>query len=182
MRVRALAYVLAAAGIAASIAGFWIPLKAQLAYGLMDRAFEESTESDAPAKPWSWADFGVIGKLEIEGESVHILDRATGQSLAFGAGLHEEYGVPADPIVLSGHRDTHFKALKGVKAGTLIPLLDMQGKAIYRVKETRIFDMREGTLALPPKGHLLLITCWPFDGIDPGTTKRFLVLAEKLDS
>lgn len=35
--------------------------------------------------------------------------------------------------------------------------------------------------ALPPAaGEIMLITCWPFGAIDPGTTKRYLVLAQKL--
>ncbi len=157
--------------------GLWIPLKAELAYGLMDRAFETSVTTEAPAKPWSWADFSVIGRLQIAEDIIHVLDRATDQALAFGAGRHEEYAADG-PLVLSGHRDTDFASLEGTQTGDTISYETATGLTEYRVTDTRIYDLREGVLLPPGDGQMMLITCWPFDAIDPNTPKRFLVLAE----
>ena len=177
-RLRATAILTALSGAVFLAKGLWIPMKAQLAYGLMDRAYEQSIIEQTPAKPWPWADFAVFGKLSIEEDLIHVLDRATGQSMAFGAGRHEEYG-PDGPLVISGHRDTHFSVLQAVQIGQELLFHTMDTTETYRVTDTRIYDLREGVL-LPPAGNqMMLITCWPFDGIDPDTPKRYLVLAEK---
>lgn len=159
--------------------GLWIPVKARLAYGLLDLAHDGAQASGAPVKPWSWADFGVLGKLTVGGKKIHVLDRATDQAMAFGAGRHEEYD-PEGPHVLSGHRDTHFSVLEHVKQGDEISFQSSQGDITYRVSETRIFDIREGIVLPPSSGEIMLVTCWPFGAIDPGTTKRYLVLAQKI--
>lgn len=177
--LKAIIVVTALSGAALLAGGLWIPAKALLAYGLLDLAHDGAQATGAPVKPWSWADFGVIGKLAIGDEKIHVLDRATNQAMAFGAGRHEEY-APHGPHVLSGHRDTHFAVLEHVKQGDEFSYQSSQGDTIYRVSETRIFDIREGVLLPPAAGEIMLMTCWPFDAIDPNTTKRYLVLAQKL--
>lgn len=177
-RLRATAIATALSGAVLLAKGFWIPLKAELAYGLMDRAFVTAQSQQSPSKPWSWADFDVMGKLFLLGEEIHVLDRATNQAMAFGAGRHEEYEKDG-PLVLSGHRDTHFSVLEHVKAGDRIDFQSVETDRSYEVTDTRIFDVREGALLPPAPGQIMLITCWPFDGIDPATTKRYLVLAEQ---
>ena len=177
-RLRLTAILTALSGAVFIAKGLWIPVKAELAYGLMDRAFDDAVAEQAPAKPWSWADFAVIGKLLIRGEFIHVLDQATGQSMAFGAGRHEEY-APEGPLVISGHRDTHFSVLQAVEIGEQLTFHTLESAETYKVTDTRIYDLREGVLLPPSVGQMMLITCWPFDGIDPGTSKRYLVLAEK---
>lgn len=174
------AFLLVVAGAALSAKGAWIPAKAWLAGHMLDAAFSEARTVKAPQKPWRWADFRVAGELRIKGHKTHVLDRATGQALAFGAGLHEEHGFPADPVILSGHRDTHFKILETLKEGDTFQLEGLHSTRRYEVIETRIFDLREGSLQMPPKGHALLITCWPFGALAPNTPKRFLVLAAEV--
>lgn len=177
-RLRATAIATALSGAVLLAKGLWIPAKAELAYGLMDRALEQAETAQSPSKPWSWADFKVVGKLQLLGEDVHVLDRATNQAMAFGAGLHEEYGEDG-PVVFSGHRDTHFSMLAHTKLGDVITYQNLGTESSYEVTDTRIFDIREGALQPPSPGQIMLITCWPFDGIDPNTTKRYLVLAEQ---
>ena len=177
-RLRATAIATALSGAVLLAKGLWIPAKAELAYGLMDRALDQVGSSQSPSKPWSWADFKVVGKLQLLGEDVHVLDRATNQAMAFGAGLHEEYGEDG-PVVFSGHRDTHFSMLARTKLGDVITYQNLGTESSYEVTDTRIFDIREGVLQPPSPGQIMLITCWPFDGIDPNTTKRYLVLAEQ---
>ncbi len=176
--LKAIMILTALAGAALLAAGLWIPAKAALAYGLLDRAYNSTAAADTPRKPWSWADFAVIAKLQVGGETLHVLDRATGQAMAFGAGRHEEY-QPDGPLVLSGHRDTHFAVLEHVKPGDLITYATAGGAVRYAVTETRVFDVREGIIHPPGSGEILLITCWPFGAIDPDTPKRYLVLARQ---
>lgn len=180
-RLRLTAILTALSGAVFLAKGLWIPLKAELAYGLMDRALAQQTDFETVAKPWSWADFGVLGKLTIGEEVIHVLDRATNQALAFGAGRHEEYPA-AGPFVLSGHRDTHFSVLESTREGDPVAYETRKGRTVYRVTDTRIFDLREGVLLPPGPDQMMLITCWPFDGIDPDTSKRFIVLAETTGS
>lgn len=177
-RRRATAIATALSGAVLLAKGLWIPAKAELAYELMDRAFGHAQSEQTASKPWSWADFGVIGKLYLLGEEIHVLDRATNQAMAFGAGRHEEYDMDG-PTVLSGHRDTHFAVLEHVEPGDRIDYRTTSADRRYRVTDTRIFDVREGALVPPGPDQIMLITCWPFDGIDPSTTKRYLVLAEQ---
>ena len=177
-RLRATAIATALSGAVLLAKGLWIPAKAELAYGLMDRALEQAESAQSPSKSWSWADFNVVGKLHLLGENIHVLDRATNQAMAFGAGLHEEYSEDG-PIVFSGHRDTHFSVLAHAKLGDMITYQNLDSDSRYEVTDTRIFDIREGALQPPGPGQIMLITCWPFDGIDPNTTKRYLVLAEQ---
>lgn len=159
----------------------WIPAKAQLAYGLMDRAYAQVTDGGDAVAPWGWADFGVMAMLHVGGESVHVLDRASNQALAFGAGRHEEYDQKTGPLVLSGHRDTHFAVLEHMQVGDAFAYQTATNIQVFQIQETRIYDLREGVLHPPGAGEILLITCWPFDGIDPNTSKRFLVLGTQVN-
>ena len=47
----------------------------------------------------------------------------------------------------------------------------------YRVTETRIADIRRGPLRAAGDG-VLLVTCFPFDALDPGGPLRYAVFAE----
>lgn len=175
--LRSITIVVALLGGVLLAKGLWIPAKAQLAYGLLERAYTRAANTGGAQKPWDWADFGVIARLHIKDKTIHVLDRATDQAMAFGAGRHEEYDMDTGPLVLSGHRDTHFGILEQISVGDQITYQSAKGANTYRVSETRIYDIREGTIYPPGKDEILLMTCWPFDAIEPDTPKRFLVLA-----
>lgn len=176
--LKGIAVLTALAGAAFLAKGLWIPAKAVLAHGLMDRAYARTSISNVPQKPWPSADFGVIAKLRIANSTLHVLDRATSQAMAFGAGRHEEYDPDTGPLVLSGHRDTYFAVLEHLLPGDPVIYQTRRGDRYYRVSETRIYDIREGVIQPPGPNQILLMTCWPFNAIDPDTPKRFLVLAE----
>ncbi len=176
--IRISALLIALAGAVFLAKGFWIPAKAWLAKDLMDRAFARTSITTKAQKPWPSADFGVIAKLRIGPETIHVLDRATNQAMAFGAGRHEEYDSENGPLVLSGHRDTHFATLEHIAVGDTVSYLTAESVQHYIIGETRIYDIREGVIYPPGSGEILLITCWPFDAVDPGTTKRYLVWGE----
>lgn len=175
--MRYCAAVLALLGVVLLANGFWIPMKAVFAFGLIDHSFQKAIAAQQSQKPWSWADFNVVGKLVIKGEQIHVMDRATGQALAFGAGRHEEYDEKSGPLVLSGHRDSHFSVLEHIKIGDEFSYRNQFDSYHYKVIETRIFDLDDGIIETPEPDEILLITCWPFHAVDPDASKRLLVLA-----
>lgn len=180
MMLKHAALLAGACGLALIAMGLWVPAKALLAYGLMDRAADTAARNNAPEQPWLWADFGVIGTLSINNQNIHVLDRATGQALAFGAGQHEEYAALNGPLVISGHRDTHFSGLKDLKNDAGFSYHHFGITRRFKVVSTRVFDTTSEALHAPEPNQILLITCWPFDGIDPSTTQRFLVLGQEI--
>ena len=161
--------------------GLWMPLKAWMAQELLTLAWAESQARQVPSRPWPWADTWPVAQLELPGlnEPLIVLDGVHGESLAFGPGL-----VPGSggfrATVIAGHRDTHFRALAGLKAGDPLRLQDQRGDwTRYQVVRTRIVDSRSAFLdmdALAPNS-LLLVTCYPFDSLDSAGPLRYLVEA-----
>lgn len=178
LRYMAVLLALAAIGFAARAA--WIPAKALLAQAWLDQAFAAAVIEGEAVAPWSWADFKVAGQLTGLGNAIiPVLDRASGQALAFGAGWHEE-NQGKGPVVLSGHRDTHFAGLRDLEQGAALTLAQPDGEDRFRVTDTVLVDTRKQDLQVPLDAGLVLITCWPFGATDPDTPWRFVVLAEKM--
>ncbi len=51
----------------------------------------------------------------------------------------------------------------------------------YRVTGSRILSKPELVIPTPEAANaLMLVTCWPLDGIDPGTAKRFALIAQEM--
>ena len=77
--------LLVALGVALLAAGFWLPAKAELAQHLLNRAWNRTTEGDAAAKPWPWADTHPVARLALpgSGEPLTVLAGASGRNLAF---------------------------------------------------------------------------------------------------
>ena len=56
-------------------------------------------------------------------------------------------------------------------------------RARYRVSEVTIMDKDEARVMDEPGApQLTLITCYPFDSILPGTSLRYVVIAERIDA
>jgi len=176
-----------AAGIGATLlidAG-WIHAKAELASLLLGAAFERAVLGETDARPWPWADTKPVAKLDLPRQNapVFVLAGASGQSLAFGAGRMIG-GHGPDPasehVVLAGHRDTHFRALAELEEHDVIVLTRPGGPPrSYRVVSLRVIDEADRSWLDPfVSGRLSLLTCYPFDGIDPNGRLRFLVTAE----
>ncbi len=81
--------------------------------------------------------------------------------------------------VVTAHRDTHFAFLRDLEPGDRIVVETPTGSARrYRVERSVIADHR--ALKLPADDHsttLALVTCYPFDAVDPGTPLRYAVIA-----
>jgi sortase A len=82
--------------------------------------------------------------------------------------------------VIEGHRDTHFKILRNAKPGDRFSIEAVNGKQTrFVVTDVRIVDSRLTRLLLQADvARLTLVTCYPFDAVNPGGPLRWVVTAE----
>lgn len=187
MRRRAsqvVAAILLSAGLWQIGEGLWIPAKAWLAQRLIARAWDEAMASGRPVPPWPWADTTPVARLVVPALGVDqiVLAHATGRTLAFGPGHLDGSPAPghAGLSVISGHRDTSFRFLAEVKAGTALRIQRTDGAWIdYVVDEVAVVDERTTRLPLIGNGapQLVLTTCYPFDAAVPGGPLRLVAFA-----
>ena len=178
--------LLLAGGLCLAVAGWQlaaaaaVPLKAQLAQVLLARAWAAAA-AGGQARPWPWADTRPVARLSVSrlGVDQLVLSGAVGRTLAFGpAQLAVDPG--GGPIVLFGHRDTHFRFLESLRTGDEAILATPRGPVRrYAVVETRV--LHKDAIAAPVGDRvprLMLITCYPFDAVTPGGPLRYVVLLE----
>jgi len=183
-RMRRLALgALLALGAALLAAGFWLPAKAELAQHLLNRAWERTTEGDAAAKPWPWADTHPVARLTLPGgdEPMTVLAGAAGRNLAFAPTLLDGSAEPGTRgvTVIAGHRDTHFARLAMLAVGDEISLERPDGAVYaYEVTDLDVVDSAHAELRLDAdESVVVLITCWPFEAVTPGGSWRYVVTA-----
>lgn len=158
--------------------------KAWLAQRLLDHAWAETLAGGREVKPWPWADTWPVARLQVPALDVdlYVLAGASGRTLAFGPAL-----VPGtedlDHSILSGHRDTHFAFLRRLDEGSRFRLQDNSGAwRSFAVHGHQVIDVRHPVRARRAAERKLvtLVTCYPFDAIDPGGPLRYAVTAEAL--
>jgi sortase A len=157
----ALAVLLAVAGLWQIAAAGTILAKAWLAQVLLAQAWAATLGGASAVRPWPWADTYPVARLQAPSQGI-------------------DQVVLAGASVLSGHRDTHFRFLRDLRAGSRLRLQRPDGAwQGYRVVETRVIDARRARLH-PGDGRpaLTLVTCYPFDAALPGGPLRYLVFAE----
>ena len=166
---------------------FYIPAKAMLAQSLLQQAWAETLTSHGQInKPWPWADTWPVARLLVPAHHIDqiVLAGDTGNSLAFAPGQSIQSFVDkhTGAILISAHRDTHFRFLKDVALGETIALQNEEGEVDrYQVEDLQIIDTRYGSVAMPSTGKwLVLVTCYPCDALNPGGTQRYVVTAEAL--
>jgi len=108
----------------------------------------------------------------VEGDGTRELRRGPGHMT--GTALPGETGN----CVIAGHRDTHFRILKDIRAGDDVFLQTHDGVYIYRVERTSVVSP-DNTASLQPTrdARLNLITCFPFYYVG-SAPKRFVVEAK----
>lgn len=95
-----------------------------------------------------------------------------------GSALPGEIGNAA----FAAHRDTFFRALKGVRKGDDIAVTTPYGRFRYVVSETRIVDPSDvSVLRASSEATLTLVTCYPFDYVG-SAPRRFIVSARLVPS
>ena len=168
--------------------GVWIPLKAMVAQELLNLAWAESQARQTDKKPWPWADTWPVARLQLgeSAEALIVLAGAHGESLAFGPAHVTGSAEPGmrGPVVIAGHRDTHFRVLENVDIDSTIRMQSRTGEwTDYRVTRTRVVDSRKEAmdLAAMPDNSLLLVTCYPFNSMDSQGPLRYLVEARRVE-
>lgn len=186
LRAAALA-ALVCCGASFGAAGAYIPVKAQIAQWLLNRAWAAAEDGRREARPWPWADTWPVARLRLSGagEPLIVLAGASGRNLAFGPVHVEGTASPgaSGVAVIAGHRDTHFKALRTLRIGDRIAI-DAPGAASYRFEVTAIdvVDAERATILLDAETPAVaLVTCYPFDTPVPGGPLRFVVTAVAAD-
>ena len=176
--------LLAAFGLASFGHGAYIYAKAQVAQWLLHAAWSEARATGNAVRPWPWADTHPVARLVAPGHDadVLILAGASGRTLAFGPGHLDGSPMPGDAgnAVVTAHRDTHFRFLRAMAPGDELVIERAEGgMRHFRIRGTYVADYRE--LNLPrdtPVPTLTLVTCYPFDALDPGGPLRYVVVAE----
>ncbi|MCG6966154.1 MAG: class GN sortase [Chromatiaceae bacterium] len=170
-------------GLGFTLRGAYIPAKAWLAQRLLEAAWQKGLAGSPPVRPWPWADMTPLARLRQPrlGIDQIVLDDASGRSLAFGPGHVVGSARPGQPgnVVISAHRDTHFRWLAALRAGDELQLQNAGGVTRrYAVVRMTVHHATEVELLDPLAGdQLRLVTCYPFDAVLPGTTLRYVVTA-----
>jgi sortase A len=174
------------AGLALTAGGLWIPAKAVLARVLLERAWAAADGGAEQPRPWPWADTWPVARLTLPGgRPLVVLAGASGRTLAFGPGHVDGTARPGEAgnVVVAGHRDTHFHALRDLVPGDEL-VLEAPGGALrrYAVRSTQIVRYDDARALAPGDDRLTLVTCWPFDALRPGGPLRYVVVAQPVDA
>jgi len=160
----------------------WIHAKAHTAQILLDRAWQQTLIDHQQNKPWPWADTWPVAELmvpEIDIAQI-VLAGDSGATLAFGPGhsfasnLPDQHGT----VMISGHRDTHFRFLQNLKKGTRLILKTKSGIHYYTVSNTKVVDARNISIDTS-NDELILVTCYPFNSAIAGGPQRYLIFAQR---
>ena len=173
--------VVASTAAVFSFNALWIPVKAELAQHLLERAWLRSLAGEPNAKPWPWADTRAVAILEVPhlGLREIVLEGSSGRNLAFGPTLVNSGRLDqTSDRILSGHRDTHFSFLRDLKTGDLLRLRTVNEIREYRVSWQEAVDSRHQSLVIDDSvDRLTLLTCYPFEAAMAGGPLRWVVTA-----
>lgn len=162
--------------------GMWLRLKAVVAQKLLHHAWEETIRTGLYVKPWPWADSWPVARLRVGclGIDHIVMEGDSGEVLAFGPGRLSNGAEPGTPgnCILAGHRDTSFTFLQKLQPGDTVNIQAVNGRSYaFEVTSAHIREQRGLYLEQSDSPWLTLITCYPFDGVQPGTDRRYVVFA-----
>jgi sortase A len=176
-------FLLLIIGAALLLAGVWLPVKAEVAQQLLNRAWATAQHDGGEVRPWPWADTWPIAQLRLPhgSQPLTVLAGASGRNLAFGPALMDGSAAPgaAGVSVIAGHRDTHFRALADLVIGDRFDLERADGATFsYEVTALDVIDTQHAMLQLETQESVIaLVTCYPFDALTPGGSLRYVVSA-----
>jgi sortase A len=127
---------------------------------------------------------GLIGQLEIPRLklSAVVVEGDDEDTLKVAVGHLPDTPLPweAGNSALAGHRDTFFRALKGIRLGDEMRLATPQRELRYLVERTLVVEPDDVSVLEPsPEPRLTLITCFPFSYIGDAP-HRFIVQARQI--
>ncbi len=162
----------------------WIPAKAELAQWLISHSWQQALSGNQGVRPWPWADTRPVGILSVPDRGIKqmILEGNSGRNLAFGPVLVDGSGHGRD-LVISGHRDTHFRFLRELQPGDRLQVELLSSTQLFEVSQIEIVDSRSAELVVEPGiRRLSLVTCYPFDTPLAGGPLRYVVTALPAES
>lgn len=185
---RAASYVLLTCGLMALAYAGFVVVNAHAFQARALAALEASRAGNLGVRlgavPLPVADGDVVGEMQIarlgldvvivQGDSPGVLRRAVGH-------------LPATPlpgavgnVVLAGHRDTFFRALRLVQPGDTLTLRTSQGDFHYEIESSSVVPPMDLSVLQPSTDRTLtLITCFPFYYVGPAPN-RFIVRARQV--
>lgn len=169
--------------LAAAAHAAWIPVKAELAQWLIERSWNEALAGREAPPPWPWADTRALAVLEAPARDVRlvVLEGASGRNLAFGPVFANGTESGRD-MVISGHRDTHFRFLEALGTGDRFTIRRASGFREFEVVDAAVVDSRQtGMRVEPGLDRVRLVTCWPFDSPTAGGPMRYVITALPLE-
>ncbi len=169
-----------ALGLIVSLVSFWIPVKAEIAQYLLETSWDYYQKTGKKRKPWPWADNHTVAKIHVPrlGLKQIILAGDSGRNLAFAPGLNSHTDASETAMVISGHRDTHFRFLEELTINDPIFLILAAGRREFKVVGFEIIDSQRTKLNPQRfKNGLILVTCYPFDEVVAGGPLRYVVFA-----
>jgi sortase A len=168
----------------------WIHGKALVAQMLLEQSWQNrlADHPEDAARPWPWADTSPLARLKVTrlGVDQIILAGASGRTLAFGPGHLSGTALPGTKghSVISGHRDTHFTFLRDLDPGDELHVQRSDGHTItYRVTGHQVVDARDAQFSdTPDRAVITLVTCYPFNALEPNGPLRYVVFTEALEA
>lgn len=165
--------------------GMYLYAKAALAQKLLQQAWAVTLQGGKAVRPWPWADTYPIARLTTAHRvDLIVLAGASGRSMAFGPGHLDGTPLPgqAGNSVLSAHRDTHFAFLRQLQIGDALQVQTPKGSNLrYSVQAARVVDKDDlSVLVYHGVDQLTLITCYPFNAVQPGGRLRYVVTARRV--
>jgi sortase A len=165
----------------------WLPTKAWLSQQLILFSWQQAVNEQHSPAPWPWADTYPIAKMSLPrlNHQLVVLMGADPSTLAFSAGMYHQFSTlnRLSPVVIAGHRDSHFAFLEDIQMKDIIMLSDNKGKNhLYQVEEISIVDSSQEDLIVKDEPELTLVTCYPFKALEAGSSLRYVVKAKLLKS
>lgn len=181
---RLIAYALVAGGVVLSFHGAREFLESRYGQNAASREFETLAATVQPAAAHQEIVHRgdtvaklVIPRLDVQ---LYVIEGSGPKELRRGPGRMTGSAMPGDigNVVITGHRDTHFRPLKDIRKGDDILLETSSGSFLYRVRGTAVASPKDTSSLRPtPNAQLHLVTCYPFYYVG-SAPKRFVVRAE----
>lgn len=149
----------------------------------LEGQIQTQRENDSHSPKPALKEGDVLGQIEIPrlAMSVAILQGTNSRILRLGAGHIEGTALPGSPgnSGIAGHRDTFFRALKGIRRNDEIRIQTANGLFHYQVDWVKVVAPDDTSVLAPSTDSALtLVTCYPFQFIG-AAPKRFVVHAQR---
>ena len=164
----------------------YIPVKGVVAEVLIERAWNQSQEQNAPVLPWPWMDAQPLARLSVPrlGQSEVLLDVGTGQALGFAPSHMQQTPKPGNAglSVIAAHKNTHFAFLEHLQKNDVIEVENIDGHVTqFKVTHIEVVEKDKSGIDLnapKTKAQIALVTCYPFSALSYGGPLRYVVYGD----